>query len=63
MMGNRGSQSGDIGRYHEISGNIEVKLASSPGDLLPPAGDRDLIPGIGSLPIKSGGLESMKKVT
>ena len=53
--------SGDITRYREKAGDFERYLASA-GDLLPLAGDWELTPEIGSLPIKSGGLESMEEL-
>ena len=51
--------SGGITTYREKSGDIERNLASA-GVFLTPAGDREVTSKIGSLPIKSGGLESMK---
>ena len=53
--------SGDIGRYQGISGDIGRNFISA-GDFLPLAGDWEVTPDIGSLPIRSGGLESMEPV-
>ena len=50
--------SGDIKEYREISEGIGRNFASA-GDFLPLAGDRESTPEIGSLPLKSGGLEPM----
>ena len=50
--------SGDIKEYREISGDIGRNFYLR-GRFLPLAGDREVTRDIGSLPIKSGGLESM----
>ena len=49
---------GDIGRYQGISGDIGRfrKNFLFQREFLPLAGDREVTPDIGSLPIKSGGL-------
>ena len=52
-------ETGDIGRYQGISGDIR-RIFYLSGSFLPLAGDREVTPDIGSLPIKSGGLESMR---